>query len=70
MKKVKMGNREYFYNKEKDGKETLTRNEIINGRNIEIVLKGDGNANPNEIEKFIVDVLSDQYIQNNIKSVI
>lgn len=65
--KVLIGNDEYNYIKDGNNEERLTRNEIINGKNIEIVLKSGGNEDPKEIEKFITDVLSDLYIKKMMK---
>ena len=41
MKKVLFGNKEYNYEIDENGEETLTRTEIIKGKEIKIVLRGD-----------------------------
>ena len=64
---VLLGKQKYTYRKDANGEETLSRNETINDKNIEIVLKNTPNQNTNEIEKFVTDVLSDLYIQRQIK---
>ncbi len=64
---VLLGNQKYIYRKDTAGEETLSRNEVINNKNIEIVLKSTPNQNTKNVEKFITDVLSDLYIQRQIK---
>ena len=67
-REVLLGNQKYIYKKDKNGEETLTKNETIDNKNIEIVLKNTPNQNTKEVEKFITDVLSDLYIQRQIKN--
>ena len=43
MKKVLLGNQEYIYKKDENEEEILTRDEIINGKKMQIVLKGNKN---------------------------
>ena len=64
---VLLGKQKYTYKKDVNGEETLSRNETINDKNIEIVLKNTPNQNTKEVEKFVTDVLSDLYIQRQIK---
>ncbi len=67
-REVLLGNQKYIYKKDKNGEETLSKNETIDNKNIEIVLKNTPNQNTKEVEKFITDVLSDLYIQRQIKN--
>lgn len=64
---VLLGEQKYIYRKDEKGEESLSRNETINDKNIEIVLKNTQNQNTKDVEKFIIDVLSDLYIQRQIK---
>lgn len=41
MKKVLFGNSEYDYQIDENGEETLSKTEIINGKEMKIVLRGD-----------------------------
>ncbi len=66
-KDVLLGNQKYIYRKDTDGNETLSRNEVFNNKNIEIILKNTPNQHTKEVEKFITDILSDLYIQRQIK---
>lgn len=69
-KKVLFGNEEYKYTKKENGEECYTRNEIIGNQEISIVLKSTMPNNSKNIEKYIIDVLSDLYIQRNVKKLI
>ena len=69
-KKVLFGNEEYEYTKNNNGEEYLTRNERIGNQEISIVLKSTMPNNSKNIEKYIIDVLSDLYIQRNVKKLI
>lgn len=65
--KILLGNDEYTYRKNSDGTEILSRIEKINNNDIEIIINSCTNENTEDVEKFIIDVLSDLYIQRNIK---
>lgn len=65
--KIMLGNDEYTYRKNSDGTETLSRMERINNNDIEIVINSCINEDTADIEKFVIDVLSDLYIQRNIE---
>ena len=69
-KKVLFGNEEYEYAKNKNGEEYLTKNERVGDQEISIVLKSTMPNNSKNIEKYIIDVLSDLYIQRNVKKLI
>lgn len=69
-KKVLFGNETYEYIKNKNNEESLTKVETIGKQKINIVLKNVSKDNSNEIEKYIIDVLSDLYIQRNVKNFI
>lgn len=69
-KKVLLGNETYEYIKNKNNEELLVKAETIGKQKINIVLKSVAKDNSNEIEKYITDVLSDLYIQRNIKNFI
>lgn len=69
-KKVLLGNETYEYIKNKNNEESLVKAETIGKQKINIVLKSVAKDNSNEIEKYITDVLSDLYIQRNIKNFI
>ena len=66
-KQLKLGNENYEYTKTTEGKESLTRVETIGNQNIKVVLNNIGQSNSKNIENYIIDVLSDLYIQINIK---
>lgn len=66
-KKVLIGEQEYTYKKDENGEAILTRNEIINNRNVEIVLRSGGDADAKDVENFVISVLSDLYIKRNLK---
>lgn len=63
--KVMLGNDEYNYRRNSDGTETLSKIKKINNNDIEIIINGGSNENTVEVERFIIDVLSDLYIQRN-----
>lgn len=67
-RKVLLGNETYEYIKNKNNEESLTKVETIGKQKINIVLRNVSSNNSNEIEKYITDVLSDLYIQRNIKN--
>lgn len=69
-KKVLLGDEEYEYTKTNTGEESLTRVTAVDKKNINVVLKNIGQSNSKDIEKYIIDVLSDLYIQRNVKRLI
>lgn len=69
-KKVLLGDEEYEYTKTNTGEESLTRVTTVDKKNINVVLKNIGQSNSKDIEKYIIDVLSDLYIQRNVKRLI
>ena len=62
MKKVLIGNQEYIYKKDCNGETILSRNDKIGYRNIEIILRRCSDRDAKDVEKFVMDVLSDLYI--------
>ena len=69
-KSVLFGNDKYKYVKTKDGREQLVRSENIGKQKINVVIKNVAQTNSDELEKYIIDVLSDLYIQRNVKKII
>ena len=69
-KKVLLGNEDYEYIKTKDGEEQLTKVENIGKQKINVILKNVSQGNSKEVESYIIDVLSDLYIQRNVKKLI
>ncbi len=69
-KSVLFGNDKYEYVKTKDGREQLVRSENIGKQKINVVIKNVAQTNSDELEKYIIDVLSDLYIQRNVKKII
>ncbi len=69
-KSVLLGSEKYKYIKTNDGAEQLIKSEDIGKRKINIVIKNTTQTNTEELEKYIIDVLSDLYIQKNIKRII
>ena len=69
-KSVLLGSEKYEYIKTNDGAEQLIKREDIGKRKINIVIKNTTQTNTEELEKYIIDVLSDLYIQKNIKRII
>ena len=69
-KSVLLGIEKYEYIKTNDGAEQLIKSEDIGKRKINIVIKNTTQTNTEELEKYIIDVLSDLYIQKNIKRII
>ena len=65
--KMLIGGTEYTIKKNDKGEELLSRNEIINNKNTEIILKFDDNGNSKDTEKYITDILSELYIEKMIK---
>lgn len=66
-KQLKLGNEEYEYTKTIEGKEYLSRVETVGNQNIKVVLNSSEQNNSKDIENYVIDVLSDLYIQRNIK---
>lgn len=66
-KSVLLGNDKYEYVKTKDGREQLVRSENIGKQKINVVIKNVAQTNSDELEKYIIEVLSDLYIQRNVK---
>ena len=64
------GNEVYEYTKNKNGEVYQTKNERVGDQEISIVLKSTMPNNSKNIEKYIIDVLSDLYIQRNVKKLI
>lgn len=69
-KKVKIGNKEYIYNKDENGREYLSIDEKIDNRNVKIILKGSNQKTIKDVEKLVLDVLGGQYIQRNLEKLI
>lgn len=69
-KKVELGKEEYEFIKMDNGEETLNKVEKIGKQPINVVIKNIGQDNSKDIEKYIIDVLSDLYIQRNVKKLI
>lgn len=69
-KNVLLGNEDYEYIKTKDGEEQLTKVENIGKQKINVILKNVSQGNSKEVESYIIDVLSDLYIQRNVKKLI
>lgn len=69
-KSVLLGSEKYEYIKTNDGAEQLIKSEDIGKRKINIVIKNTTQTNTEELEKYIIDVLSDLYIKKNIKRII
>ena len=69
-KSVLLGSEKYEYIKTNDWAEQLIKSEDIGKRKINIVIKNTTQTNTEELEKYIIDVLSDLYIQKNIKRII
>lgn len=68
--KVKLGNEEYDYIRNKNGEECLKKLEDVGNQKISVILKTNGQDNSKDIEKYIIDVLSDLYIQRNVKKLL
>lgn len=69
-KSVLLGSEKYEYIKTNDGAEQLIKSEDIGKQKINIVIKNTTQTNTEELEKYIIDVLSDLYIKKNIKRII
>ena len=69
-KQMMLGNENYEYVKMDNGEETLKKVETIGKQKIDVVLKNVAQRNSKDIENYIIDVLSDLYIQRNVKRLI
>lgn len=69
-KDVLLGNEKYKYLKTRDGQETLNTVQNIGKQQIDVVLRATGQSNSKDIEKYIIDVLSDLYIKRNLEKLI
>lgn len=69
-KEIKIGNRNYTYDKDEDGKEILSINEKMDNRDIKVIIKGSEQKSRNDVEQLILDVLGGQYIQRCLEELI
>ncbi len=69
-KQVTLGNGDYEYIKKNNGKEILCKVENTGKQEIQVILKDVSQGNSTDIENYIIDVLSDLYIQRNIQTLI
>lgn len=69
-KQVTLGNEDYEYIKKNNGEEILCKVENIGKQEIQVVLKDVSQGNSTDIENYVIDVLSDLYIQRNIQMLI
>lgn len=69
-KNVLLGDENYEYIKNENGEEQLNKVENVGKQKINVILKNESQGNTKEIEKYIIDVLSDLYIQRNVKNLI
>lgn len=69
-KQVLFGNQNYEYIKTRDGKERLEKEEIIGNEKIKVILNDESQENSKDIEKHVIDVLSDLYIKRHVKRLI
>ena len=69
-KEIKIGNRNYTYDKDEDGKEILSINEKMDNRDIKVIIKGSEQKSRNDVEQLILDVLGVQYIQRCLEELI
>lgn len=69
-KNVLFGNEHYDYIKTENGEELLSKQENIGKQKINVVLKSASQGNSKDIENYIIDVLSDLYVQRNVKNLI
>ncbi len=68
-KKVILGNEKYtYYENEKE--EILMRTHKSGTKEIKVILKSPHQSNTENIEKYIIEVLSDLYIQRNVQELI
>lgn len=64
---VLLGNENYESIRTKKGEEQLSKIENIGKQEISVILKNVSKGNSKEIEDYIINVLSDLYIQRNVK---
>lgn len=69
-KEVILGKEKYTYYKNEKDEEMLMRTEKVDTKEIQVILKNSHQENTENIEKYIIEVLSDIYIQRNIKKLI
>lgn len=69
-KEIKIGNRNYTYDKDEDGKEILSINEKMDNRDIKVIIKGSEQKSRNDVEQLILDILGGQYIQRCLEDLI
>lgn len=69
-KEIKIGNRNYTYDKDEDGKEILSINEKMDNRDIKVIIKGSEQKSKKDVEQLILDVLGGQYIQRCLEELI
>ena len=67
---VVLGNEKYDFIRNKNGKEYLKKIENVGNQKISVILKTKGQENSKDIEKYIIDVLSDLYNQKNVKKLL
>ena len=67
---VVLGNEKYDFIRNKNGKDYLKKIENLGNQKISVILKTKGQENSKDIEKYIIDVLSDLYIQKNVKKLL
>ena len=69
-KEIKIGNRNYTYDKDEDGEGFLSINEKMDNRDIKVIIKGSEQKSRNEVEQLVLDVLGGQYIQRCLEELI
>ena len=69
-KNVLLGKENYEYIKTENGEEQLSKVENVGKQKINVILKNVSQGNSKEIESYVIDVLSDLYIQRNVKKLI
>ena len=66
-KKIKIGDRNYTYDKDEDGNEYLSINDNTDNGKIKIIIKGCNQKSRNDVERVVLDVLGEQYIERCLK---
>lgn len=66
-KEIKIGNKNYIYEKEEDCLEHI---EQMDNKNIKITIKGGTEKSFSDVEKLVIDILGNQYIQRNLENLI
>lgn len=69
-KNVLLGKENYEYIKTENGEEQLSKVANVGKQKINVILKNVSQGNSKEIESYVIDVLSDLYIQRNVKKLI